>query len=163
MSWSRSRVYVDYNINACFQNIRRQHARMLWIMHGTCQCVMYASWRVFNSRCHNFLLRSDVKWRQQRSEKILKLKKIYQTEIHASMWFQKQIITLCVDYPGWYVRTVVQLNTYVLRGSATTHLTRGGNFYSIFFCSLSQNARMKLFVDGRTYVGRTDRHRGRLY
>jgi len=35
------------------------------------------------------------------------------------------------------------LNIQVLQGNAATHLRRGGKFYSVFFCSSSQNAGEK--------------------
>jgi len=42
-----------------------------------------------------------------------------------------------------YVRPVRQLTIQVSQGTAATHLRWGGKFYSVFFCSSSQNARMK--------------------
>jgi len=39
--------------------------------------------------------------------------------------------------------TVLQLNIQVSQGSAATQLRRVGKFYFIFFCSSSQNAKVK--------------------
>ena len=35
------------------------------------------------------------------------------------------------------------MNIQVSQGNAATHLSRGGKFYSVFFCTSSQNAGVK--------------------